>query len=592
MMKKGIARFTAFCMAAGMTFGGRGIVSYATGTDIALVGVSSTTSASVPAETESETQQTEAEMTQSETETTVPEDAAAEAGESADAAAETETATETEVETEAALDTSMVNTTGFAKCNEYVNIRSTPDIEGEVIGKLANNAAVYILSVDENGWYKIQSGNAEGYVASQYIATGALADETASEVGYQVAEVGAEVLNVRAEASQDSEIITTVTNTQEVEVVEDYGEWLKVAVDSDCYGYVSADYVNTETYYKVAETVEEEQARLEAEYQAYLEEQAQAEAEYQAYLDAQAAQAAADAAAQAQAEADAAYQAQQQAQAEADAAYQAQLDAQAAADAAAQQTVDAQAQAEAQYQAYLDAQAAADAATQQADEQAVIDTAAEAQAQYQAYLEAQAAADAQAQAEADAAAQAQAEADAAAQAQAEAEAAAQAQAEADAAAQAQAEAEAQESQDYYEESYEDVYVEDTTDNGSYEDTSSSYSAGQSIVDYAVQFVGNPYVYGGTSLTNGADCSGFTQSVFANFGIGLPRTAAEQYNSGTPVDLSQIQAGDLLFYSNGGGIGHVSIYMGNGQVVHASSSTTGIIISDYGYRTPVGARRYW
>ena len=112
------------------------------------------------------------------------------------------------------------------------------------------------------------------------------------------------------------------------------------------------------------------------------------------------------------------------------------------------------------------------------------------------------------------------------------------------------------------------------------------------MDYAVQFVGNPYVYGGTSLTNGADCSGFTQSVFANFGIGLPRTAAEQYNSGTPVDLSQIQAGDLLFYSNGGGIGHVSIYMGNGQVVHASSSTTGIIISDYGYRTPVGARRYW
>ena len=60
----------------------------------------------------------------------------------------------------------MVNTTGFAKCNEYVNIRSTPDMEGEVVGKLSNNAAVYIVSVDENGWYKVQSGNAEGYVAS------------------------------------------------------------------------------------------------------------------------------------------------------------------------------------------------------------------------------------------------------------------------------------------------------------------------------------------------------------------------------------------------------------------------------------------
>ena len=138
-------------------------------------------------------------------------------------------------------------------------------------------------------------------------------------MGYHVAEVGAEVLNVRAAASEDSEIVTTVTNSQEVEVVEDCGEWLKVAVDSDCYGYVSADYVNTEVQYKVAETVEEEQARLEAEYEAYLAEQAQAEAEYQAYLDQQAAQA----------EADAAYQAQLQA--EADAAYQAQIEAEAAA---------------------------------------------------------------------------------------------------------------------------------------------------------------------------------------------------------------------------------------------------------------------
>ena len=78
----------------------------------------------------------------------------------------------------------------------------------------------------------------------------------------------------------------------------------------------------------------------------------------------------------------------------------------------------------------------------------------------------------------------------------------------------------------------------------------------------------------------------------NFGISIPRTAAAQASSGTPVSLSDIQAGDLLFYSNGSGIGHVTIYMGNGQVVHASNSNTGIIISDYGYRTPVSARRYW
>jgi cell wall-associated NlpC family hydrolase len=80
---------------------------------------------------------------------------------------------------------------------------------------------------------------------------------------------------------------------------------------------------------------------------------------------------------------------------------------------------------------------------------------------------------------------------------------------------------------------------------------------------------------------------------ANFGISIPRTAASQSGSGTAVSLSDIQPGDLLFYAGSdGSINHVSIYMGNGQVVHASSSTTGIIISSYSYRTPVCARRYW
>ena len=125
-----------------------------------------------------------------------------------------------------------------------------------------------------------------------------------------------------------------------------------------------------------------------------------------------------------------------------------------------------------------------------------------------------------------------------------------------------------------------------------EQAANTATLGQAIVDYACQFIGNPYVWGGTSLTNGADCSGFTQSVMANFGISIPRVAADQAYSGTPVSLSEIQAGDLLFYEGGGGIGHVTIYMGNGQVVHASTSDTGIIISDYNYRTPVSARRYW
>ncbi|MCH1978202.1 C40 family peptidase [Lawsonibacter sp. OA9] len=105
---------------------------------------------------------------------------------------------------------------------------------------------------------------------------------------------------------------------------------------------------------------------------------------------------------------------------------------------------------------------------------------------------------------------------------------------------------------------------------------------QEIVNFAEQFVGNPYVWGGTSLTNGADCSGFVQSVYAQFGISLPRVSKEQALVGTRIDLSQARPGDLIFYARDGEIYHVVMYAGDGQVVHASSSETGIKISDIYY----------
>lgn len=107
---------------------------------------------------------------------------------------------------------------------------------------------------------------------------------------------------------------------------------------------------------------------------------------------------------------------------------------------------------------------------------------------------------------------------------------------------------------------------------------------QEIVDFALQFVGNPYVYGGTSLTNGADCSGFVMSVFAQFGYELPRVAAAQCAASQKKDVSDIEAGDLVFYGDGG-IDHVALYIGDGKIVHASTSATGIKVSDYNYRTP-------
>ncbi len=112
----------------------------------------------------------------------------------------------------------------------------------------------------------------------------------------------------------------------------------------------------------------------------------------------------------------------------------------------------------------------------------------------------------------------------------------------------------------------------------------------SIVSYALQFVGNPYVYGGTSLTSGTDCSGFTQSVFANFGISLPRTASGQGSVGSYVPLESIQTGDLVLYGYNGSITHVALYIGNGQVVHALNPSQGIAVTSYNLEPIMTVRR--
>ncbi len=430
-------------------------------------------------------------------------------------------------ETEAVAE-NVINTVAVAQMGDdsYFNIRSNPDTESDVVGKLYNNNVATILAEDGD-WYYVQSGNCEGYVAKYLLTTGSAAAEIVAEVGTPVAQVNVEGLMVRSDASEDAEVLDMVTADQIVYLEEDLGGWAKVSTGSVT-GYVCADYVSYATYLPQAESAEEEAARIAAEEAAY---EAWLAAEEQAYLEAQAA---------AQAE----WEAQNQAWIE-------YLQSQGYYADEAQATAD-QAYADQAYaeQVAADAQAAADAAAMAGDEQA--------------YADAQAYAD-------------QAAADAAAQAQAAAEA----QAAADAAAQEQIDTATQ------------VLTDAGVDVSTITSDGSTSSLRQQIVDYALQFVGNPYVYGGTSLTNGTDCSGFTQSVMADNGISISRTAGQQSQGGTSVDLDNLQPGDLLFYSGDGdyGIGHVTMYIGNGQVVHASNSTDGIIISDIDYRTPVSAKSY-
>ena len=111
-------------------------------------------------------------------------------------------------------------------------------------------------------------------------------------------------------------------------------------------------------------------------------------------------------------------------------------------------------------------------------------------------------------------------------------------------------------------------------------------AGKDVALYAVQFLGNPYVAGGTSLTNGADCSGFVQSVYKAFGISVPRTSWAQGNYGREVSFADAQPGDVIYYG-----GHVGIYIGGGRIVHASTQKTGIKYSNATYRSIISVRRF-
>ncbi len=314
----------------------------------------------------------------------------------------------------------------FANVTNYVNIRKKASENSKVLGKLYNNSAATILG-KKGDWYKIKSGTVTGYVKSEYLVTGSEAAEVATKVGTRVATVNTTTLKVRQEANTDSTVLTLVPIGEELTVKKESGDWIKVQVDDQDKGYVSADYVDLTTVYEKAISIEEEQARLEEE-----------------------------------------------------AREQSQNNSNSSNNSSSSGTV---------------------------------------------------------------------------------------------------------------KSSKTTSSRTSTSTSDTSSSSTGSTTRNKIVNYALKFQGNPYVWGGTSLTNGTDCSGFTQSVFRDIGVSIPRDSRSQAGSGKRVSVSSVQPGDLIFYAKRGSINHVAIYIGNGKVISASSPDTGIRITSYDYRTPVKAVSY-
>ena len=302
----------------------------------------------------------------------------------------------------------------IAQVNNYVRVRSEPNTESEILGKLYNNSAATILETTDNGWYKITSGSVTGYVACEYVVVGD--EELAREVSTRYATVTCTTLYVRMEPSTEAKILTMLPKGDDFVVVDESMRddgWVMVTT-SEGEGYVSTDYVELRTEFVTAESKAEEEARLKKE-----------------------------------------------------------------------------------EEARRKAAAAAEAARKKKQQQS---------------------------------------------------------------------------------------SSSSSSNTNY--TAPTSSNGQAVADYACQFVGNPYVYGGSSLTNGTDCSGFVMSVYAAFGVSLPHSSKSLRSVGYEVSTSSMLPGDIICYS-----GHVGIYIGNDTIVHASNKKDGIkYTSPASYKRIICVRR--
>lgn len=393
----------------------------------------------------------------------------------------------------------------YARAN--VNVRSAPD--GEVIGNLPYNAQGVLLEEDEYGWYKIQSGDVIGYVASQYCG-----DEPFAK-GYTKATVNSNGLKVRQTKDENSNVLDIVDQNASIEVTEAYDQsaWVSVVTDDNKYGYVSADYVTLNTYYptatKISDVVSNEQATTTentAEEVSNTDDVVEMTPTY--------------------VEPEETYDYETQTEPAEDSSYEPEVET---------ENVEEVYQEETSYEDEESYEEEVPEEEEPSEEEVNEEPSYEEETSEEPIYE--------------------------------------------------------EEQEEVNEEPSDEEDTDTAEEPSYEEpTVSDSSTGASIAATASNYVGCSYVWGATG-PDSFDCSGLVSYVFSSYGISVPRTAADQYYGGTQIDVSTAVStpGALIFYH---GLGHVAISLGDGSVVHASNSNTGVIISDAYYSTPDGAAIYF
>lgn len=393
-----------------------------------------------------------------------------------------------------------------------VNVRSAPDGDGDVIGNFPYNAQGVLLEEDEYGWYKIQSGDVIGYVASQYCG-----DEPFAK-GYTKATVNSNGLKVRQTKNENSNVLDIIDQNASIEVTEDYDQsaWVSVVTDDNKYGYVSADYITLNTYYptatKISDVVSNEQATTTENTTEEVSNTNDVVEMTPTYV-----------------EPEETYDYETQAEPTEDYSYEPEVETENIEEVYQEET------------SYEDEESYEEEVPE--EEESSYEEEVNEEISYE--------------------------------------------------EETNKEPIYEEEQEKEEVNEEPSYEEDTdtAEEPSYEElTVSDSSTGASIAATASNYVGYSYVWGATG-PDSFDCSGLVSYVFSSYGISVPRTAADQYYGGTKIDVSTAVStpGALIFYH---GLGHVAISLGDGSVVHASNSDTGVIISDAYYSTPDGAAIYF